>query len=121
MQQNYISSKTRLLALVGNPARHSLSPIIQNQFLADNNIDGVYVTFEFPADRLENALSGARDLGIYGLNITMPYKGKAFEFSDNTDEYAKATEYFNKFVEMDPENPEVPTVKNIIATIEKIK
>lgn len=39
----------------------------------------------------------------------------------NKAEYDKAAEYFNKFVEMDPENPEVPTVKNIIATIEKIK
>jgi tetratricopeptide (TPR) repeat protein len=29
--------------------------------------------------------------------------------------------YLNKFVEMDPENPEVPQTKNMIATIEKIK
>jgi tetratricopeptide (TPR) repeat protein len=39
----------------------------------------------------------------------------------NKAEYDKAIEYFNKFIEMDPENPEVPTVKNIVATIEKIK
>ncbi|MCK4789120.1 MAG: tetratricopeptide repeat protein [Desulfobacteraceae bacterium] len=39
----------------------------------------------------------------------------------NKSAFDKALENFNKFVEMDPENPEVPQVKNIIATIERIK
>jgi len=39
----------------------------------------------------------------------------------NKGDYSKSLENFNKFVQMDPENPEVPQVKNIIATIEKIK
>ena len=91
MQQKNISSKTRLLALFGYPARHSLSPIIQNRFIADNGIDAVYITFEFPADRADSAFRGARDLGIFGLNITMPYKEHAFRFSQNNDNRAEAT------------------------------
>lgn len=39
----------------------------------------------------------------------------------NKGDFASSLEYFNKFLEMDPENPEVPQVKNIIATIEKMK
>jgi len=39
----------------------------------------------------------------------------------NKGDFDKSLEYFNKFVDMDPENPEVPKVKNIIATIEKMK
>ncbi len=39
----------------------------------------------------------------------------------NKGDFNNSLEYFNKFIEIDPENPEVPTVKNIIATIEKIK
>jgi tetratricopeptide (TPR) repeat protein len=39
----------------------------------------------------------------------------------NKGDFDAALEYFNKFVEMDPENPEVPQTKNMIATIEKIK
>ncbi len=39
----------------------------------------------------------------------------------NKGDFNKSLEYFNKFIEIDPENPEVPNVKNIIATIEKIK
>jgi len=39
----------------------------------------------------------------------------------NKGDFDRSLEYFNKFIKMDPENPEVPKVKNIIATIEKIK
>jgi len=39
----------------------------------------------------------------------------------NKGDYPKALEYLNKFVELDPQNPEVPNVKNIIVTLEKMK
>ncbi len=39
----------------------------------------------------------------------------------NKGDYPKAIEYLKKFVEMDPQNPEVATVNSIIATIEKMK
>ncbi len=39
----------------------------------------------------------------------------------NKGEMTKALESFNKFVQLDPENPEVSQVKNIIVTIEKMK
>ena len=91
MQQNKISSKTKVLALFGYPARHSLSPIIQNRFLKDCGIDAVYVTFEFPEKRFPGAFRGAGDLGIYGLNITMPYKEITYLHSAVRDERASAT------------------------------
>ncbi len=39
----------------------------------------------------------------------------------NKGDFARSLEYFNTFIKMDPENPEVPQVKNVIAAIEKIK
>ena len=39
----------------------------------------------------------------------------------NKGDFNKALENFNKFVEISPDNPEVPAVKNIITTIEKMK
>jgi len=39
----------------------------------------------------------------------------------NKGDFAKSIENFNKFIEMDPENPEIPNIKNIVATIEKMK
>ena len=49
-----------------------------------------------------------------------PYYKLGFVYLNKGD-MAKSLEYFNKFVALDPANPEVPTVKNIIATIEKMK
>jgi len=39
----------------------------------------------------------------------------------NKGDYEKAKENFNKFLVIDPDSPEVPTVKNIIDYLEKIK
>ena len=39
----------------------------------------------------------------------------------NKGDYPKAIEYLNKFVELDPQNPEVPNVRNIVSTLEKMK
>ncbi len=49
-----------------------------------------------------------------------PYKKLGYVYL-NKGNFNKSLEYFSKFIEVDPENPEVLTVKNIIATIEKIK
>jgi tetratricopeptide (TPR) repeat protein len=49
-----------------------------------------------------------------------PYYKLGFAYLNKGD-YAKALESFNKFITLDPENPEIATVKNIVATIEKIK
>jgi shikimate dehydrogenase len=95
MQQLNISSNTKLLGLFGNPSRHSLSPVIQNKFLHDNGIDAVYLTFEFPEEKLKSAFEGARILGFYGLNITMPYKEKIFGLSDKNDKLAAAVGSIN--------------------------
>jgi tetratricopeptide (TPR) repeat protein len=39
----------------------------------------------------------------------------------NKGDFAKSLENFNAFIKLDPENPEVPQVKNMIDTIEKMK
>jgi len=39
----------------------------------------------------------------------------------NKGDFDKSLEYFHKFIEIDPENPQVPNVKNIISTVEKMK
>jgi len=49
-----------------------------------------------------------------------PYYKLGFVYLNKGD-MAKSLEYFNKFVALDPANPEVPAVRNIIATIEKMK
>lgn len=38
----------------------------------------------------------------------------------NKAEYSKSIEYFNKFLEIEPESPEAPTIKNLIPHLEKM-
>ncbi|MEA3420209.1 MAG: tetratricopeptide repeat protein [Acidobacteriota bacterium] len=49
-----------------------------------------------------------------------PYMKLGYAYLNKGD-FDKSLEYFNTFIEMDPENSEVPTVRNIIITIEKMK
>ena len=80
-----ISSSTRIIALIGNPVRHSLSPKIQNYFISKYSKDAVYLAFEFPRENLKEAFNGAKKLGFTGLNVTMPYKEEVFKLIDRPD------------------------------------
>ena len=69
-----ISGATRLAAVIGDPVRHSLSPIIHNAAFVATDLDWVYVAFDVPAGRAGDALDAMRQLGIGGLSVTMPHK-----------------------------------------------
>ncbi|MHB1345942.1 MAG: shikimate dehydrogenase [Candidatus Humimicrobiaceae bacterium] len=86
-----ISGTTELYALLGNPAKHSLSPFIQNHFFKRYNIDAVYLSFEIDPSEFRAAFNGAQKLGISGLNLTMPFKEYSLEYMDELDENAAAT------------------------------
>jgi len=69
-----IAPTTRLVALIGHPVAHSLSPRMQNAAFAARGLDLAYVALDVPPERLEGALRGLRDLGFLGANVTAPHK-----------------------------------------------
>jgi shikimate dehydrogenase len=81
-----IKATTNLIALLGKPAKHSLSPQIQNHFLKEHKIDAVYMAFEVENKDIKNAFYGAKSLNFVGLNITMPYKENVIAYVDYLDE-----------------------------------
>jgi shikimate dehydrogenase len=72
----------QVFGLLGNPVSHSLSPPMHEAAYAALGMDARYVTFEPAPDDLEQALRGARTLGIVGLNVTIPFKQDAFSLVD---------------------------------------
>jgi len=60
--------------LIGNPVGHSLSPPMHEAGYEALDVDARYVTFEPPTDGAAAAVEGAADLGIAGLNVTIPFK-----------------------------------------------
>jgi shikimate dehydrogenase len=69
-----ITAGTRLVALVGHPVAHSLSPRMQNAAFAARGLDWAYVALEVPPERLGEAIRGLAALGFAGANVTSPHK-----------------------------------------------
>ena len=68
------TGSTRVAAVIGNPVRHSLSPVILGAAFEANGLDWTYVAFEVRAGDGPAALDAMRALGIAGLSVTMPHK-----------------------------------------------
>jgi len=69
-----ITGKTQVLAVIGNPIGHSLSPLMHNAALAALGLDYVYLAFPIAAENLGAALEGFAAIGLVGFNITIPHK-----------------------------------------------
>ncbi len=71
-----VSAKTRLLAVIGDPVGHSLSPVMHNAAVHVLGLDAVYVALPTPAPALANALATLAAAGGAG-NVTVPHKEAA--------------------------------------------
>ena len=70
-----IYNKTKLTGLIGNPVAHSNSPRLHNgAFEALGMEDYAYLLFEITADQAEEAIHELAELGLIGINVTMPDK-----------------------------------------------
>lgn len=78
-----ISGKTKVIAVVGTPIEHSLSPAMHNTSFEHLGIDCVFLAFDVKEEKdLESAVKGMNALGFVGCNITMPYKTKVLKYLD---------------------------------------
>jgi len=68
-----IRASTRLLALLGDPVGHSLSPVLYNAAFAALGLDAAYVALRVPAPRLLAVLPALAGVGGAG-NVTVPHK-----------------------------------------------
>jgi shikimate dehydrogenase len=80
-----ISSGTRLVALLGHPVAHSLSPRMQNTAFAARGLDWAYVALDVPPERLAAAVHGLAAASFAGANVTAPHKLAAAQLCDEAD------------------------------------
>jgi hypothetical protein len=93
-----INGTTRLLALIGHPVEHSLSPRMHNAAFAADGLDFVYVCLDVDPDDLPAAVKGAAALKLRGFNITMPHKRAMISLLDELDEGARISGAVNAVV-----------------------
>ncbi|HEV2149011.1 MAG TPA: hypothetical protein VGR37_16515, partial [Longimicrobiaceae bacterium] len=67
------SAATRLVALLGSPVSHSLSPTLQNAAFRAAGVDAVYVALQCGSGELPGLLRGIARAGGAG-NVTVPHK-----------------------------------------------
>ncbi len=84
-----------LYAVVGNPVKHSLSPVIHTQFaeLTQQNIH--YTTHLAKVSQFNQHLFLLRKKGFKGLNITVPFKLDAYKVCDELSPRAQDAKAVN--------------------------
>lgn len=96
-----INGQTRLIGLVGNPVEHTLSPLIHNGISKAMSVQSVYVPFKVEADGLGEAVRGAYELNVLGMNVTVPHKNAVMNHLVELDEAAREIGAVNTLVRVD--------------------
>ncbi|NVN91538.1 MAG: shikimate dehydrogenase [Desulfuromonadales bacterium] len=96
-----VTGNTKILAIIGHPVGHSLSPVMQNTALAACGLDYIYVPFDVAPDRLATSVSGLRALGVSGFNVTIPHKVEIMAHLDALDESAESAGAVNTVCNID--------------------
>ncbi|QHW30489.1 shikimate dehydrogenase [Paenibacillus rhizovicinus] len=95
---NNVDSHTVLYSVIGDPIRHSKSPIMMNRAFRECGINGIYTAFHITADRLGDFVAGVRAMGIRGVNVTIPHKLDIMPLLDEIHESAQAIGAVNTIV-----------------------
>jgi shikimate dehydrogenase len=88
----------RLVALLGDPVGHSLSPAMHNAAFRHLGIGMHYMAFKVPVGAFDEAVCGLFALGASGANVTVPHKEAAFRISDTLSPSAEKAGAVNTLI-----------------------
>lgn len=101
MSGTRMNAETRFYGVIGDPVKHSKSPVMLNAAFAAVGINAVYGAFHIKSTELRQAVNGFRALGFGGINVTIPHKLAIMEYIDEIDEGAKVIGAVNTVVHED--------------------
>lgn len=81
----HVDGSTQVLAVIGDPIAHTLSPMIHQIFIDSRGDNYAYVPYQVKPENLKTAVAGAWSLGIRGINVTIPHKQAVLECTCETD------------------------------------
>lgn len=87
---------SKLFAILGNPVSHSKSPLMHNLVFEHFNLKNCYTRILLEdGKRLKQTFF---DLGLSGVNVTVPHKEAAFKACDSIDEDAQKIGAINTII-----------------------
>ena len=85
--------------IIGNPIKHSLSPLLHNYWFKKYNIDATYSIIETEGNDLSNIIKKIKDKSLSGINVTLPYKQKIINNIDKIINDAEITGSVNTLLQ----------------------
>ena len=68
--------------VIGNPIKHSLSPLLHNYWFHKNKINCEYKKLETTKSSIKKILNRVRKREIEGINVTIPFKNSVIKYLD---------------------------------------
>jgi len=118
-----LSPSTKIYGLIGNPIKQSPSHETHNAYFRDNDIDAVYVRMLLEKEELPLFFPLAKQLGICGLSVTIPFKEKVLPYIDEIEGDAKEIGAVNTIAFDDKvygSNTDAPAALDAIEAKEKV-
>ena len=78
-----LDAATKVYGVVGNPIKHSLSPVMMNTAFRRETVNGVFLALQ--TGRINDLLNLVREIPISGLAVTMPFKEEILKHLERTD------------------------------------
>lgn len=69
-----ITGTTKLLGVIGDPVKHSLSPLMHNSAIEELGLDYIYIPLPVTPENLAKAIAGFEAISLVGFSITIPHK-----------------------------------------------
>ena len=86
---------TKKFGIIGNPVKHSLSPVLHNYWFNKYEIDATYSILNTQENDLMKIIDNLKQSKINGVNVTLPYKQKIAPLVDILINDAKITSSVN--------------------------
>ena len=86
---------TKKYGIIGNPIKHSLSPVLHNYWFKKYKIDAEYSILEIKDNELVNIIEKIKVSKLNGINITLPFKQKIVPHIDILVNDAEVTSSVN--------------------------
>jgi shikimate dehydrogenase len=115
-----VSAATRVVALLGHPVAHSVSPQLHNAAFAAAGVDAVYVALDVAVDAVERAVAGLAALDFLGANVTVPHKQQVYALVQRRTPTAEAcgagnTLFFDDEGALTLDNTDVEGLRQVLA------